>query len=106
MVGSTAGERTEPRFLRQPEPAAEKIAGKEITRSAPAEKCPHGDDGWGEFVRSLDPATDQRQGRPKDCTTPSFSSHHEAASRRPRREARTPCGVISRSANGTACGNQ
>src|ERR1700676_816944 len=79
MVASSAGARTAPRFLRLPEPAAEKIAGKEITRSAPAEKCPHGDDGWGEFVRSADPAADQRQGRPKDCTAPSFSSHHEAA---------------------------
>jgi hypothetical protein len=56
-----------------------KISGKEITRSAPAAKCPHGDDGWGEFVRSADPAADQRQRRPKDCTAPSFSSHHEAA---------------------------
>src|SRR5215472_16812983 len=27
-------------------------------RSASAEKCPHGDDGWGEFVRSLAPAAD------------------------------------------------
>ena len=79
MVASSAGARTAPWFLRLPEPAAEKIAGKEITRSAPAEKRPHGDDGWGEFIRSLDPATDQRQGRPKDCTAPSFSSHHEAA---------------------------
>src|SRR6266851_3264730 len=41
------------------------------------------------------PAADQRQGRPKDCTAPSFSSHHEAAWRRPRREARAPCGMIS-----------
>ena len=32
-----------------------KNAVTEITRSAPAEKCPHGDDGWGEFVRSPDP---------------------------------------------------
>ena len=29
-----------------------------------------------------------------DCTAPSFSSHHEAAWRRPRREARAPCGII------------
>jgi hypothetical protein len=29
-----------------------------ITRSASAEKCPHGDDGWGEFVMSADPAAD------------------------------------------------
>src|SRR6266705_320780 len=65
---------------------------------APAEKCPHGDDGWGEFAMAADPAADQRQGRPKDCTAPSFSSHHEAAWRRPRREARAPCGLISRSA--------
>jgi hypothetical protein len=86
------------RFLRLPEPAAEKIAGKEITRSAPAEKCPHGDDGWGEFVMAAAPAADQRQRAPDRLYLPSFSSHHEAASRRPRREARAPCGVISRSA--------
>ena|SRR5271167_256824 len=42
------------------------------------------------LLSSLDPAADQRQGRPKDCTAPSFSSHHEAARRRPRREARAP----------------
>jgi hypothetical protein len=54
----SAGARTVPRFLRLPEPAAEKIAGKEITRSAPAERCPHGDDGWGEFVMTADPAAD------------------------------------------------
>ena len=44
-------------FLRLPEPTAErgKTAVTEITRSAPAEKCPHGDDGWGEFVRSPRP---------------------------------------------------
>src|SRR5437879_6177551 len=98
MVASSAGARTAPRFLRLPEPAAENIAGKEITRSAPAEKCPHGDDGWGEFARSVDLAADQRQGRPLDCTSPPFSSHHEAAWRRPRREARAPCGIVSRSA--------
>src|SRR6202023_1449940 len=99
-VASSAGARTAPPHLRLPEPAADSAGnvGKEITHSAPAERCPHGDDGWGEFVGSADPATDQRQGRPKDCTAPSFSSHHEAASRRPRREARAPCGVISRSA--------
>jgi hypothetical protein len=28
---------------------------------------------------AADPAADQRQGRPTDCTAPSFSSHHEAA---------------------------
>src|SRR5712691_6260242 len=39
-------------------------AGKQLTRSATAEKCPHGDDGWGEFARSVDPAAEQRQGRP------------------------------------------
>jgi len=49
---------------------------------------------------TADPAADQRQGRPRDCTSPSFSSHHEAAWRRPRREARAPCGVIGRSAKG------
>ncbi len=38
-----------------------------------------GDDGWGEFVMTADPVADQRQGRSKDCTAPSFSSHHEAA---------------------------
>ena len=97
---SSAGARTAPPLLRLPEPAAESAGnvGKEITRSAPApaEKCPHGDDGWGEFVGSAEPAADQWQGRPKDCTAPSFSSHHEAARRRPRREARAPCGIISR----------
>src|SRR5438105_12067001 len=53
-VASSAGARTAPRFLRLPEPTGErrKTAVKEITRSAPAEKCPHGDDGWGEFARS------------------------------------------------------
>jgi hypothetical protein len=99
MAASSAGARRASRFLRLPEPAAEN--GKEITRSAPAERCPHGDDGWGEFVRSADPAADQRQGRPKDCTAPSFSSHHEAARRRPRREARAPCGIVNRSAEGS-----
>jgi hypothetical protein len=28
---------------------------KEITSSASAEKCPHGDGGWGEFVAAADP---------------------------------------------------
>src|ERR1700716_2771876 len=81
MVASSAGARTSRPFLRLPEPtgARRKTAVKEITRSAPAEKCPHGDDGWGEFARSVDPAADQRQGRPLDCTSPPFSSHHEAA---------------------------
>jgi hypothetical protein len=79
MVASSAGARTAPRFLRLPEPAAEKIAGKEITRSAPAEKCPHGDDGWGEFVMAAAPAADQRQRAPDRLYLPSFSSHHEAA---------------------------
>src|SRR5437764_14995877 len=60
MVATFAGARTAPRFLRLPEPAGRtrKTAVKETTRSAPAEKCPHGDDGWGEFVRSLDPAAE------------------------------------------------
>src|SRR5436190_713662 len=49
---------------------------------------------------TADPAADQRQGRPLDCTSPPFSSHHEAAWRRPRREARAPCGISSRSAKG------
>ena len=43
--------------MQLPEPRSgehRKTAVKEITRSASAEKCPHGDDGWGEFVRSLD----------------------------------------------------
>ena len=82
MAASSAGRRTAPLFLRLPEPAAENavdLQARRITRSAPAAKCPHGDDGWGEFARSADPAADQRQGRPKDCTAPSFSSHHEAA---------------------------
>ena len=33
-----------------------KTAVKEITCSASAEKCPHGDGGWGEFVVAADPA--------------------------------------------------
>jgi hypothetical protein len=49
--------------------------------------------GWGEFARSADPAAGPRQGRPLDCTASSFSSHHGAARRRPRREARAPCGT-------------
>ena len=39
---------------------------REISGSAPAEKCPHGDDGWGEFVASADPADDQRRKAPPD----------------------------------------
>ena len=77
MVASSAGARTAPPFLRLPKPAAI-IAGKEITRSAPAEKCPHGDDGWGEFVRSL-ALPISGEGAVKIVTSPSFSSHHEAA---------------------------
>src|SRR4249920_3340581 len=104
MVASSAGAKRAPRFLRLPEPAAEneKNCRQGDNGSASAERCPHGDDGWGEFVGSADPAADQRQGRPKDCTAPSFSSHHEAAWRRPRREARTPCGIIGRSAKAEA----
>src|SRR4029077_20585082 len=97
MVASSAGARIAPRFLQLPEPAAQnagKFAGKEITGSASAEKCPHGDGGWGEFVVTAAPAADQRRERATDCTAPSFSSHHGAAFRRPRREARAPCGVI------------
>src|SRR4051812_38411309 len=81
MVASSAGTRTPPRFLLLPEPAAKNAETVQATvnaRSAPAEECPHGDDGWGEFARSADPAADQRQGRPQDCTAPSFSPHHEA----------------------------
>ena len=33
-------------------------------------ECHPEDDGWGELARSADPAADQRQGRPKDCTAP------------------------------------
>ena len=56
-----------------------KTAVNEITRSASAEKCPHGDDGWGEFVRlSLLPLI-SGEGAVKIVTSPSFSSHHEAA---------------------------
>src|ERR1700730_15432758 len=111
MVASSAGARTAPPFLWLPEPAAEnagKIAGKQITRSAPAEKCPHGDDGCGEFVLTADLAARQRQKRLKDCTSPSFSSHHDVAWRRPRREARAPCGLISisRSAKGESMSEQ
>src|SRR5215469_16070444 len=72
------GRGSAPDVLRLSELAAEKLPARR-TGSASAERCPHGDDGWGEFVRSADPAADQRQGRPKDCTAPLFSSHHEAA---------------------------
>src|SRR6516225_6840859 len=34
----------------------EKPPSRRSTRSALAEKCPHGDDGWGEFVAPTDPA--------------------------------------------------
>src|SRR5215472_1426877 len=47
---------------------------------------------------TADPAADYRQGRPLDCTAPSFSSHHEVAWRQPRREARALWGVSSPSA--------
>src|SRR5262252_3386783 len=47
---------------------------------------------------TADPAADYRHGRPSDCTAPSFSSHHEVAWRQPRREARAPWGVSSRTA--------
>src|SRR5215469_9417376 len=93
MVASSGGARTASRFLRLPEAAAEnagKPPSRRSTRSASAEKCPHGDDGWGEFVMSADPAANLRQGRLIDWASPSFSSHHEAAWRRPRREARAP----------------
>ena len=46
---------------------------------------------WGEFVAAADPAANLRQGRPTDWASPSFSSHHEAARCRPRREARASC---------------
>ena len=68
-----------PPLLRLPEPESAGNVSKEITHSAPAERCPHGDDGWGEFVASADPAANLRQGRPTDWAFPSFSSHHEAA---------------------------
>src|SRR5215472_12620551 len=82
MVASSGGARTAPRFLRLPEAAAEnagKPPSRRSTRSASAEKCPHGDDGWGEFVAPADPAANLRQRRPIDWASPSFSSHHEAA---------------------------
>ena len=65
----------------EPRPAAEDAGkySKEITVSASAEKCPHGDDGWGEFVMAAAPAADQRQRAPDRLYLPSFSSHHEAA---------------------------
>src|SRR6202035_482269 len=80
-VASSAGARTAPPHLRLPEPAADSAGnvGKEITHSAPAEKCPHGDEGWGEFVMPAAPAADQRQRAPDRLYLPSFSSHHEAA---------------------------
>jgi hypothetical protein len=46
-VASFAGASTASRFLRLLETGGGEIAGKELTRSAPAETCPHGDDGWG-----------------------------------------------------------
>ena len=58
MVASSAGARIAPPSPRLPEPAS-----KKTTRSAPAEKRPHGDDGWGEFVRSADPVADQISGK-------------------------------------------
>jgi hypothetical protein len=49
------------KFLRLPEPAAEN-AGKPQSRRQRVllrqKNVPHGDDGWREFVRSLDPAAD------------------------------------------------
>ena len=49
----------------------QETAFKEITRSAPAEKRPHGDDGWGEFVRSLAPAAISGESAIKIVTSPS-----------------------------------
>jgi hypothetical protein len=57
----------------------EKSPSKRSTRSASAEKSPHGDDAWCEFVTPADPAANLRQGRPTDWPSPSFSSHHEGA---------------------------
>src|SRR5215831_615769 len=74
MVASSGGGSTAPRFLRLPEAAAEnagKLPSRRSTRSASAEKCPHGDDGWGEFVAPADPAANLRQRRPTDWTSPS-----------------------------------
>ena len=65
-VASSAGARTAPPLLRLPEPESAGNVSKEITHSAPAERCPHGDDRWGEFVASADPAANLRQGRPID----------------------------------------
>src|SRR6516162_10277269 len=60
MVASSGGARTAPRLLRLPEAAAKnarKTALKEeINAACFAEKCPLGDDGWGEFVAAADPA--------------------------------------------------
>ena len=82
MVASFGGARTAPRFLRLPEAATEnagKTTVKEINAFCFGRKCPHGDDGWGEFVAAADPTANLRQGRPTDWTSPSYSSHHEAA---------------------------
>ena len=54
----------------------------------------------GEFVRSADPAADQRQGRPLDCTSHPSQPIMRRPDRRSRREARAPCGISSRSAKG------
>src|SRR5262245_26180431 len=52
-VASSAGAGTASRFLRSLETGGGEPAGKEITGSASAETCPHGDDGWGEFAGRL-----------------------------------------------------
>ena len=48
--------------LKPPRRTQEKPPSRRSTRSASAEKCPHGDDGWGEFVAPADPAANLRQG--------------------------------------------
>ena len=83
MVASSDGARTAPRLLRLPEAAAKnarKTALKEeINALCFAEKCPHGDDGWGELVAAADPAAKSAARAPDRLGLPILSSHHEAA---------------------------
>ena len=57
--------------LKPPRRTQEKPPSRRSTPSASAEECPHGDDGWGEFVAAADPAANLRQGRPTDWASPS-----------------------------------
>ena len=65
-----------------------------------------GTTGWGEFAGRLIPlliagnGTGQWRGCQLDCSSPSFSSHHEVAWRQPRREARAPWVSVAEAQNG------